>query len=62
MLHAELSEDCVNIAFLTETDSGIIAGDFDAEKLACQAEIRYRILLLGFHVDFDRGFISSHRI
>jgi hypothetical protein len=43
MLHAESSQDCGAIGFLTETDSGtnIIAVDLDGDELARRAEIRY---------------------
>jgi hypothetical protein len=36
MLHAESFEDCGDIGFLTETDSGtiFIAVDLDAEEMA----------------------------
>jgi hypothetical protein len=45
ILHAESSEDCADIGFLTETDSGIIAIDFDAKELACSVEVRDLVLL-----------------
>jgi len=45
ILHAELSEDSGDIGFLTETDSGIIAVDFDAEELTCWAKVRDFVLL-----------------
>jgi hypothetical protein len=45
MLHAESSEDCGDIGFLSETDSGIIAVDFDAEELACGAKVGDLVLL-----------------
>jgi hypothetical protein len=45
MLHAESSEECGDIGFLTKTDSGIISVDFDAEELVCWAEVRNLVLL-----------------
>jgi hypothetical protein len=62
MLHAESSEDCGDIGFLSETDSGIIAVDFDAEELACGAKVGDLVLLWELRFDFDRGFGSSLRI
>jgi len=45
MLHAESSEDCGDIGFLTETDPGTIAVYLDAEELARWAEVRDLVLL-----------------
>jgi len=45
MFHAESSENRGDIDFLTETDSGIFAVDFDAEELACRDEVRDHIFL-----------------
>jgi hypothetical protein len=61
IFHAESIEDCGDIGFLTETDSGtiFIAVDLDAEKLACRAEVRDLVFLWEFRFDFDRGFGSS---
>jgi len=39
MLHAESSEDCGDIAVLTETDPVTIVVDLDAEELACRAKV-----------------------
>jgi len=44
MLHAESSENCGDLGFLTKTDSAIIVVDFDAEELACGAEVRDVVL------------------
>jgi len=56
MIHAESSENRVDIGFLTEIDSGIFAVDFDAEELACQAKVHDYMFLWEFLFDFDRGF------
>jgi len=45
MLHAKSSEDCGDIAFLTETGPGTIAVDLNAEKLACRAKVRDLVFL-----------------
>jgi hypothetical protein len=45
ILKAKSSEDCGDIGVLTETDSGIITVDLDAEELACRAEVRDLVLL-----------------
>jgi hypothetical protein len=49
VLHAELSENCDDIGFVCKTDPGTIPGtivvDFDAEELACRAEVRYLVFL-----------------
>jgi len=45
VLHAESSQNCDDIGFLSETDPGTIAMDCDAEELACPAEVRYILFL-----------------
>jgi hypothetical protein len=47
MQHAEWFEDCRDIVFLTETDSGTILTmvDLDAEELACRAKVCEHVLL-----------------
>ena len=45
MSHAESSENRGDIGFLTDSDPGIFAVDFDAKELACRAEVRDHILL-----------------
>jgi hypothetical protein len=58
MLHAESFEDCGDIGFLAETDSGtfFIAVDLNAEELVCRAEVRDFLFLREFRFDFDRSF------
>jgi len=41
MLHAESSEDCGDIGFLSERDPGGIVVDLNDEELACRTEVRY---------------------
>jgi len=45
VLHAESSQNCDDIGFLSETDPGTIAMDFDAEELACPADVPYLLIL-----------------
>jgi hypothetical protein len=59
MFYAESSENRGDIGFLTETDTGIFAVDFDSEELACRAEVHDHIFLWEFPFDFDRGFGSG---
>jgi len=57
MLHAESSEDCGDIGFLSETDPGTIAVNLYAEELACRTEVRYLVFLRECRFDFDvRGY------
>jgi len=45
VLHAELTENCDDIGFLSETEPGTIGVDFDAKELACWAEVHYLLFL-----------------
>jgi hypothetical protein len=64
MLHAESFEDCEDIGFQTETDSGtiFIAVDLDAEELTCRTEVRDLIFLREFCLDLDRSLGGGLRI
>jgi len=45
MLHVELSDNCGDIGFLTETDPGTIAVDLEAKELPRRAEVCDLVLL-----------------
>jgi hypothetical protein len=45
MFHAELSENCGDRGFLTETDFGFFAVDFNAEQLMYRADVRDLVFL-----------------
>ena len=45
MFHAELSDNCGDRGFLTETDFGFFPVDFNAEQLMYRADIRDLVFL-----------------
>jgi len=59
MLHAESSENCGDIGFLTKTDPGTIVVFLDAEELARWAEVSDHSVLWELCLPFDCGFGSS---
>jgi len=62
VLHAKSSENCDDIGFLSKTDPGTMAVNFDAEELACWAEVRYLVFLSEFRFDFNCSFGGGLRI
>jgi len=64
MLRPKLSEDCGDIPFQTETDSGpkFIMVDLDGEELVCRAEVCDVIFLQDFALHLGHGFRSSLQI
>jgi len=68
ILHIESFENCGDQGLLAKTDHGAGAGtvflavDFDAQELACRAEIGDLVFFREPSLDFDRSFGSVFRV
>ena len=55
MLHDKSSENCGDTDCLSETDSGTIMVNRNAEQLVCRTEVCYDVFRTEFPFDFDRS-------
>jgi len=64
ILHIESFENCGEKGLLAQTDAGTVflAVDFDAEELACRAEIRDPEFFQEPGLDLDRSVGSIFRV